>query len=315
MLNRAFFLAAALALTTVTASAQVVSIGIMRSGSTGQVGTAIAKVVSDATQYNMRAVPQAGTAGMIAEVNGGQMEFGLGGVVELTFARQGKEMFEGQPSPNIRLVGKVTTFTVGLIVREDSEVKSVAGLKGKRVPTDVVSAPSVELTMKAVLASGGLTRDDVTPVQTTSLVTMWEGFEQGQFDTAMAGIGSGRTKEIAVNVGGIRFLEVDPSPESIARMQIVFPGARAVLIEPAPALDGFAEPTHVLGYSYFVFASDSTPDEVVTKTLEALYASEAEIKGQAAVLADFSKDGLYENVENLEYHPAALAFFKAKGLL
>ncbi len=299
---------------TGSATAQVIGMGTTSRGGTAQIATAVAKVVSARSDLRMRTQPMAGTAKYIPEVNAGNLEFAVANVVHLGFAKKGIELSKGHPNPNLVLVGTLMKFRIGLIVPTDSEIKSIGDLKGKMVPSGVKSSPSALQSLKAALGNAGLTFNDVKRVPTTSLVTMWNGFEARKFITTVAAVGSGRVTQMASKVGGVRFLPIDPSPAAYAGSARFLPGSEPTLIQPAKGLTGIDKPTYVIGYDYAVFASNHTAAGQAYKVAKAMYDNQQELRDAAPLWRSFDKNNLGKKHKGLTYHPGAIKFYKEKGI-
>jgi len=299
---------------TCSATAQVIGMGTTSRGGTAQIATAVAKVVSARSDLRMRTQPMAGTAKYIPEVNAGSLEFAVANVVHLGFAKKGIELSKGHPNPNLVLVGTLMKFRIGLIVPTDSEIKTIGDLRGKMVPSGVKSSPSALQSLKAALGNAGLSFNDVKKVPTTSLVTMWNGFEARKFITTVAAVGSGRVTQMASKVGGVRFLPIDPSPAAYAGSARFLPGSEPTLIQPAKGLTGIDKPTYVIGYDYAVFGSNHTAATQAYKVAKAMYDNQQELRDAAPLWRRFDKNNLAKKHKGLTYHPGAIKFYKEKGI-
>jgi TRAP transporter TAXI family solute receptor len=121
------------------AQAQVYGLGTGKQGFfTYSAGAAIAKIASE-NGLRLRIQPFGGTSAYVPAVNAGEIEFGLANELETTYAVTGKVIYEGKPQPDVRAVSILTPLYSVFFVRKDSDIKSIADLKGKRVPTDYVS--------------------------------------------------------------------------------------------------------------------------------------------------------------------------------
>ena len=120
----------------------------------------------------------------------------------------------------IRLLLSVTDCNaISLGVAKDTGVKEVKDLRGKRVGM-VVGSPALNQNAFAVLAFGGLTRNDVKLVEFSSYGAMWKGMVNNEVDAAIASNISGQVKEVETSPRGIVF---PPTPaadkEGWARLQ------------------------------------------------------------------------------------------------
>ena len=93
---------------------------------------------------------------------------------------------------------------ISLGVAKDTGVKEVKDLKGKRIGM-VVGSPALNQNAFAVLAFGGLTRNDVKLVEFSSYGAMWKGMVNNEVDAAIASNISGQVKEVETSPRGIVF--------------------------------------------------------------------------------------------------------------
>jgi TRAP transporter TAXI family solute receptor len=87
-------------------------------------------------------------------------------------------------------------------VAGDVGVKTLADLKGKRVAW-VKSAPALNHNVKAFLAFGGLTWDDVTKVEFGGFGASWDGILNNQVDAAFAITVTGKSKPVGASPRGL----------------------------------------------------------------------------------------------------------------
>jgi TRAP transporter TAXI family solute receptor len=94
-----------------------------------------------------------------------------------------------------------------IAVTEASGIKTVAELRGKRVPF-VRGAPALNVSTEAQLACGGLGWEDVKKIEFPGYGAMWNGIVDGQIDVAYATTVSGPTRKLEASPRGIRWLPI-----------------------------------------------------------------------------------------------------------
>ncbi len=312
-LSKLVLLFAATCLVSCAEPAQMVGVGTTKGGATGQVSAAIAKVVSSQGDLQVRTQPMAGTNQYIPPVNAGQLEFGVSNIVQLTFAVEGRSLFEGHPNPNLRMVATLMPFRVGLLVPEDSDIRTVADLKGRPVPSGFRAAPLFKVVFEGFLATGGLSYEDVQQVPVSGVNQMWELFMQGKVLTAIVTVGSAIAKQTDAALGGVRYLSFDDSPQSVAALNEHVPRAHFELMQPAPKLTGLLTPSNLLNYDYTLFAGKDAPDELVYLVVRAMYENPDELRVSGALWEEFTTEGMSKDV-GIEYHPGAIKFYQEKGI-
>jgi uncharacterized protein len=83
---------------------------------------------------------------------------------------------------DLRIVARRPS-TFGMTMSKESGIKSIADIRGKRVPR-IKANPSINIKIKAMLAYGGLTWDDVEVVEVASYGAALRALVDGQADVA-----------------------------------------------------------------------------------------------------------------------------------
>ncbi len=312
MKNTGFLVAfVAAALWSGAAFAQVVGIGTTKGGATAQVSAGIAQVVSAHAGMQMRPQPMGGSQQYIPIVNAGELEFGIANVAQTFMAYTGTGMSEGQANGSLRMVSTLMVFRAAIMVRNDSDIHSVADLRGKRLPSDYSSAPLFAFLLSGMLANGGLSYDDVQKVPVTGLVPGVNAFKEGKIDAVIAAIGAGFVNAADAAVpGGVRFIPL--STETMAAAELAKFAPKTFLIEVPPGLTGILEPTTVMGYDYMLWAGRDVSEDVVYRVTKAMYESEEELHGLGPLWATHSSAGMSKD-QGMPYHSGAIKYFKEVG--
>jgi uncharacterized protein len=305
-------LAAALALAT-PASAQIYSLGTGKQGFfTYSAGAAIAKVAADGG-LNLRVSPFGGTSAYVPGVNAGEQQFGLANELETHYAVTGEVIYKGKPQPDLRVVAILTPLYSEFFVRKDSPFKTIADLKGKRIPSGYASQRVIDVLTKGTLANGGLSYDDVQHVPVPNVVGGAEEFAQGKADVFMFALGSGKVSEIDAQVGGVRVLEIDHSKEAMDRLRKFIPVAYATQVKPGKGRAGVDKPVWVYAYDYLVLANDKVADDVVYKLVKLMHEHKKELAANFGALNEFDPERMAKDMGPAKFHPGAIKFYKEIG--
>ena len=298
---------------TIGAHAQTVAIGATKGGAVNQMATAISKVVSSHAGFQLRPIPMASTQALVPVVNKGEFEFAMGNMMQLSMAVAGTGMSEGTKYENLRMVATMIPFRWGIAVRADSDIHTIADMKGKRVPHGHDAGPLFHFLYVGILANGGLTYDDVERVPVVLFREGWNAFKQGKVDVALTGVGSGIMKEMNATIsGGVRFIPFDDSPDARDRMLQQTPKTYLTVVEPGPGLDGVVAPTKLAVYDYCMYASAATPEDTVYKAVKAIYEHESEFKESGALFRTYSTANLSRE-QGIPYHPGAEKYYREAG--
>ena len=306
--------AAVAAIIASAASAQTIGIATgPQATPTNATGSAIAKVINDATGAQTRAIPHTSNDVSMPLVNRGEIEMGIASIDLTDTAVRGIEQFEGRKLPDIKIVARLYSLNVGIIVRKDSGIKTAADLKGKRYPSEFTSQRGVLKVSEALLANAGLSYKDVVgvPVPNTSRGT--EDFIQGKSDSAMLALGAARLQQTDAQVGGILVLPIDTSPAAIERMQKLMPYAYPVEVQ-AGAFPNVDSKMSIMGYDLLLVASAKASDEIVYQAAKAMHQGKDKLVAVTPLLRPFDPDKMYWNYKGHEYHPGALKYYKEAGL-
>jgi len=307
------FLAVAAALAFVPAQAQQLGIGTMGQGTAGySMGAAIAKVLADKAGVQARVQPAAGTSSYVPLIDGGEIDLGVANIIEAKEALTGTGAFAGKKQANIRILAVLYPFRSGFFVKKDSAMKTVADLKGMRVPYGYTAQVTLKSVTDAFLANAGLTAADVKPVLVPNVVRGADEFIGGKTDAGFFALGAGKVAEANASVGGIRFLEMDDSPAAVERMQKVLPESYIVTVNPSPALAGVLAPTKLMAYDYVLLAGRHMKDETVAKIVETLAANKAALVESFAGFQGFDAAKMAKKLP-VDYHAGAIAAYTKLG--
>src|SRR3954463_15026381 len=296
------------------AGAQTVSIVTTPAGSyTNAAGSAIAKVLID--RGGLRAVVQAQAALALIAVAGGVAEFGMSNNFDTKFYANGTGDYEDQPPKrNIRNAASLMPYKVAMHVRADSNIKTLADLKGKRVSSGFNAQKTIGRIIEAHLANAGMSYKDVVGVPTPNVSRSLEDFESGKVDVLFFALGSAATKQASASVGGLRVLPIDDSEAAIKRMQDILPGSYMSVVNPAPEFDGISAPTKIITFDMVLSTAAEVPEAVVYKAVKALYEGKKDLAATFAPFNDYDPAAIAKPVVAVSYHPGAIKFFQEAGV-
>ena len=137
-----------------SAIARPVSIGALPQGSLSySVASAVAKVVADKTDLKTRAIGIGGGNIYHPQVHQGKLDMSTAALPDTIFALTGKGPYEGRKHANLRVLARLLEFQTGFMVRKDSNIRSLADLKGKPFPSGFTSQKLVGVLVRAAFAA------------------------------------------------------------------------------------------------------------------------------------------------------------------
>lgn len=306
--------AAALAVLAASASAQQLGIGTMGQGTAGySMAAAIAKVLSDKAKLNVRVQPAGGTSQFVPLIDSGELDFGVVNIIEAKEALSGTGAFEGKKQTGIRMAAVLYPFRNGMFVRNDSPIKTTADLKGARISYGYTSQLTLKAITDAYLANGGLTIADAKQVLVPNVLRGADEIVAGRSDATIFALGAGKVAEVNASIGGgIRFLQLDDSPEGVARMQKVLPESYIITVQPSGALAGVVGPTKTMAYDYVFLAGKHVKDELVAQVVDVLAANKPALVENFGAFAGFDPAKMAKKLP-VDYHPGAVAAYTKRG--
>jgi TRAP transporter TAXI family solute receptor len=299
--------ALAFALAGGAAQAQTLGFTSMQPGTINHTtSSAIAKVLKEKGGLNTLVQPTAGETVMIAIVGRGEADFGMANAPEINTALQNN----GQP--NLRIIGAIYSLKTGFWVRKDSNMRTIADLRGKRVTMGYSAMRVLDTLSRALLATADLTEKDIKPVLVPNVIRSADDFVAGAADMYMFAFGAPKVREVEANVGGTRFLAIPDKPGIEAARKIV-PVAYLSDVSPGPIFIGVEQPMKVFTIDNILFTHAKVPDAVVYKVIETMEAGKNDMVAVAPNLREFSAATMYKSYD-FPYHPGALKYFKDKNI-
>jgi TRAP transporter TAXI family solute receptor len=296
------------------AAAQPLGLGTSPQGTlTYGLGAALSKVLAGAN-IQSRIQPQSGTGTMIPLVNSGEIDVGFANAAELYDSFHGVGTFDKRPNPKLRNVAIIFPLKAGLLVRADSDIKSIKDMKGKTMAYGLTSQAIVAKTIDAMLATADLKPTDLKQVLVPNVVRGVDELVAGRVDITVFAIGGAKVSEADAAIsGGIRFIPLDNTPAALAALKKEFPTGYLDTIKPAPNLAGIKEPMTVMYYDYTVFANADVPAERI-KTITRLIAENkaALAEGQVA-FRGLEPQRMYTDTK-VPFHDGAIAYYGEKGI-
>ena len=166
-----------------------------------------------------------------------------------------------------------------------------------------------------MLATAGLTYQDVTGVLTPNVSRSAEDFSAGKTDVLFFALGSAAVKQAAATVGGLRVIPIEETPEALERMQAVLPGSYIAEVKPSPAFDGIDKPTKVVAFDMVLSTNTDVPENVVYEVAKALHENKAALAATFPPFNLFVPDKMAKPVRDVELHPGALKYYREIGLV
>lgn len=277
-------------------------------------GSVMAGLLAEKANTQLRVQPFASPNIHLPAINAGQIEYGLANIYETGLAIRGEDFFKGRTNPNLRLIAITSQLRTGIFVRKDSPIKSLAELKGKRVPWNFAQQNIIMPLMLTHLDAVGLTEKDITTVPVPTVVRGADEFMAGRVDMFLFALGSAKTTEVDAAVGGIRALPLQDTPQAQASIKKHFPASYIEVVEPKQGVAGIQEPTPIQHYDGVLVTHAKLSDEAAYAMTKALWENAEALAKATPTLAEFKTTSMAKNTPGVEYHPGAIKFYQEKGV-
>jgi TRAP transporter TAXI family solute receptor len=293
--------AMALAASTTPAAAQTYGFATLQPGTLNHTtASAIAKVLKEKAGLNALVQPTAGDQVIVPMVARGEAEIGISNAMEVHDGLS-------RGFSDLRIIAAVHALRVGFFVRKDGDIRSVADLKGKRVPYGFSAMRALEPTVRAILATADLSEKDIKPVLVPNVIRSADDFASGAADAFYFAFGAPKVREVDVTVGGIRMTEI--SAQGMVAARKIERWGYLTDINPGPIFVGVEKPMKVYSFDNLIFTSSKASDEFVLKILDTLFNNKDELIAVQPVLREFTPAFAYKQYE-VAYHPGAVKYFK-----
>jgi TRAP transporter TAXI family solute receptor len=279
------------------------------------VGTAVATVVGKHTPMKTTVKPMAGPTAWYPLLISEEIDLG---VLNMWDAEKGylgeyayKKLSQGKGFP-ARLIAISINNSIGLVVARDSRIYKYSDLKGKRVAGNLPT-PSLQLQTEALLANGGVSWTEITPIPVSSVAEGVKVVIEGRSDaSATCAIGMPIIEELNAKKGA-RILPLDPSPAAVKRVRNFFPGY-PVIVTPGPGRTGVEKEQHLWAYDIYLIARENLSDVAAYQVAKALWENYKELGTIHKLLKDWIPEKFVTTEALIPYHPGAIRFYKEKGV-
>jgi uncharacterized protein len=277
--------------------------------------TGISQVVDKYTNISMELLPQ-GNITAFPMFASGECDLLMGATDELDAAYFGKDIYgkiSGGKGFDFDVLMLGTRISAGLLVAEDSGIRTCEDLKGKRITLDFGTHYALNMGSRAALYGCGLTEKDVTPVKATLIPDALRKVIEGKADACYGSIGVPVFRELEA-ARGARHLSIDDKPENWVKIHEIYPGYFPMVVEPSKAAFSVKDgPITLVGRHFALVSRPGLTEDDAYAITKSLWEHDAELGPFHPGLKDWVKDHFASLRAPSPYHPGAIKFYKEIG--
>lgn len=223
------------------------------------------------------------------------------------YAFKGIEMFKDKQVANMRGVSTLYNETIQIIVMEDSPIKSINDLKGKKVAVGSIGS-GTEANARQILEAYGLAYADLDP-QYLSFGEAANGLKDGNVDAAFvtAGAPTAAIQDIAFQKK-VRLIPVEADKAEALIKKYPFYAKQLVKANTYP---GQATDIATVAVKAMLVVPESMDAETVYQITKAIYGNTDRLKAAHKLGEGITKESALEGMP-IPVHPGAEKFFKEK---
>jgi TRAP transporter TAXI family solute receptor len=278
----------------------------------------LAKIAGEGAPFQLIVQPYSGTSTFLPLLNTGEVDFGVNNAVDLALSYQGPERLKiggrnpFQHTPNVRLIMRGSVLMTALLVRKDSPIKTIHDIRGKRLTGEYPAQLANWYNLFGFLTGAGLKWEDVKIVPVPAVNEGIDALIQGRADVSLSAIDSAKVKEADAAVG-IKHISLDCSPEGEKRLRRAVPGYYPHWLKRGQAT-GIAEDTCVNAYDIYLTGHKGLQDRIVESVLKNIWEKTEKLVPLHPGFKDWTRQRSVDAEVTLPFHPAAMEFYKARGV-
>lgn len=286
-------------------------------GGTGGVffpyGGGIARIFSERLP-NTQATAQV-TGGSVDNVNliaGGDADMGFSTLDSAYDGMMGEGAYRQGGRREIRILAVLYDSFFHVVANRDQGVNTVADMRGKRIGVGSAGSSTESIADRALAAAGLNPRTDVTR-DNLGVAESANALADGKVAAFfwIGGVPTAAVRDLAQ--GGRTPLRFIDTSRELAAMERQFPGQYRPFNLPANAYAGQAEAVNGLGVANVLIVNARAPNVLVETMLRGIFDNLAEVQAIHPEARRLTLAGAAAKTA-VPFHPAAEAFFRARGV-
>lgn len=273
-------------------------------------GGALCQIVNKAIGTNITANATGGGKENMALLANEETDFALLDADMMSYALNGTEMYKGRRISTFGSIASLFPQILQVVVAENSDIKSIADLKGKRVSVgDAGSGTAVNAAQ--LFEAYGMKFSDFK-VNYLSFKEAASAFQDNSLDAFIAVAGMPTTAIVETNLTTkIRLLSIDGEHMKILTDSYAFFAPVTI----AKEVYGTKESAQTIAINATVAALKSVDENTVYHFTKALFEHAADLAEAHAKGRELSLKGAIDGLDKKYIHPGAARYYKEVGLV
>ena len=272
-------------------------------------GRAAADIVNREAGVRFDVKQTAGAAANIRLLSEGYLQMAMAQSDVAADAWNGQGAFVDQPRTGYGAVASLYTEYCHIVVRADSDIRTVEDLQGKVVSVGEVES-GAELNAEQILQCCGLSKD-LLQVRNYNYIQAAQALKNGEIDAFFCTVGL-PMETVSDLAGEIPLRLLSLTEKQVERLLEAYGGYIRCTI-PADTYSGQTEEVDTVGVRAVLLAGSDVEEETVKKVLSALVSGAEELKTASGTETALSLETCGEGIA-IPYHPGAAAFYRENGI-
>jgi TRAP transporter TAXI family solute receptor len=275
------------------------------------VAAGLAKVLQENGGIRTTIRPFSGSSVYLPLMQRGEIALGLNTSIDSYLAFSGRPPYDA-PMSQLRLLAMIFPLPIMYMVRADSDIRRIEDLRGLNVVIAFRANAALEQLHTGILATGGLTPDDVNPVVVAGLPEAMRMLSEGRADAVPTGLNTALALQVDASLpGGIRYLTMGHNE---ARLAEIMPGSTPVTIDPGEGAVGIDAPIRVAGVNDLLNTSTAMSEDRAYAVVKAIYESWDELRRDYSQIAGTRIEDVVPAQFELPYHAGAVRYYREIGV-
>jgi len=260
------------------------------------------------SDLSITVTPGAGVANVVG-VSAGKFPIAFANTISTVDALAGRPPFRGKVE-NVCNLGTLYPQWFQIVARDDANVATIADFKGKRLTTQQ-NGNTGEFLTRSLLDAVGLSYDDMDDVSHVSYSDSVNQMKDGHADIFTLGtaLPAGAVMDVATS----RDIEIVPITDEIFAHFKAQNAAFILRTIPADSYPNLSQPAEAITYGTHLIAACDYNGDVVKTILTAVADNLTSLSAVNKSMATLTLDDMSADI-GVPLHPAAAAFYKARGV-